>query len=60
DASGRVTLELPVESEEVAFAQLAGLGAEVEVLGPPGLRARFRENARALAALYAAEPEDQR
>ncbi|MFD9725571.1 helix-turn-helix transcriptional regulator [Streptomyces sp. NPDC059072] len=60
DAAGRVTLDLPVESEEVAFAQLAGLGADVEVLAPPGLRARFRENAQALAALYGAEPEDQR
>ncbi|MEW1639582.1 WYL domain-containing protein [Streptomyces sp. NPDC093801] len=60
DAAGRVTVDLPVESEEVAFAQLAGLGADVEVLGPPGLRARFRENAQACAALYGAEPEGQR
>ncbi|MEU4151155.1 WYL domain-containing protein [Streptomyces sp. NPDC026659] len=52
DDAGRVTLDLPVESEEVAFAQLAGLGAEVEVLAPAGLRARFRERARALAELY--------
>lgn len=60
DAAGRVTLDLPVESEDVAFAQLAGLGADVEVLAPEGLRARFREHARALAALYGAEAEDQR
>ncbi|MFC9930942.1 helix-turn-helix transcriptional regulator [Streptomyces sp. NPDC127190] len=59
DAAGRVTLGLPVESEDVAFAQLAGLGADVEVLAPEGLRARFREHARALAALYGAEPEDR-
>ncbi|MCC9310917.1 WYL domain-containing protein [Kitasatospora sp. RB6PN24] len=52
DATGRVTLELPVESEEVAFAQLVGLGGEVEVLAPAGLRGRFREHAQALAALY--------
>ncbi|MGW3340070.1 helix-turn-helix transcriptional regulator [Streptomyces sp. NPDC001009] len=52
DAAGRVTLDLPVESEEVAFAQLSELGADVEVLAPEGLRARFREQARALAALY--------
>ncbi|MDH6540045.1 WYL domain-containing protein [Streptomyces sp. SPB4] len=58
DAAGRVTLDLPVESDEVAFAQLTGLGAEVEVLAPQGLRARFREHAQALAALYGAEPED--
>lgn len=60
DAAGRVTLDLPVESDEVAFAQLTGLGAEVEVLAPQGLRARFREHAQALAALYGAEQEDQR
>ncbi|WP_331728345.1 WYL domain-containing protein [Streptomyces sp. NBC_00158] len=59
DAAGRVTLELPVESEEVAFEQLSVLGAEAEVLAPQGLRARFRERAQALAALYGAE-EDQR
>ncbi|MEU9714053.1 WYL domain-containing protein [Streptomyces sp. NPDC047976] len=59
DAAGRVTLELPVESEEVAFEQLSVLGAEAEVLAPPGLRARFRERAQALAALYGAE-EGQR
>ncbi|WP_371674926.1 helix-turn-helix transcriptional regulator [Streptomyces sp. NBC_01276] len=60
DPVGRVTLDLPVESDDVAFAQLTGLGAEVEVLAPPGLRARFREHAQALAALYGAESEDQR
>ncbi|MDK9497667.1 WYL domain-containing protein [Streptomyces katrae] len=59
DAAGRITLGLPVESEEVAFEQLSVLGAEAEVLAPQVLRARFRERARALAALYGAE-EDQR
>ncbi|MEV7203392.1 helix-turn-helix transcriptional regulator [Streptomyces griseoluteus] len=52
DADGRVTVELPVESEEVAFAQLSELGADMEVLAPAGLRERFRAHARALAALY--------
>ncbi|MET9607891.1 WYL domain-containing protein [Streptomyces sp. NPDC006512] len=60
DAAGRVTLDLPVESEDVAFGQLTGLGADAEVLAPEGLRARLREHARALAALYGAGPEDQR
>lgn len=60
DAAGRVTLDLPVESQDVAFAQLAGLGADVEVLAPPGLRARFREHARALAGLYGVDADDQR
>ncbi|MFF9373139.1 helix-turn-helix transcriptional regulator [Streptomyces griseoluteus] len=52
DADGRVTVELPVESEEVAFAQLIELGADMEVLAPDGLRERFRAHARDLAALY--------
>ncbi|MFI5617834.1 helix-turn-helix transcriptional regulator [Streptomyces sp. NPDC051567] len=60
DATGRVTLDLPVESLDVAFGQLTGLGADVEVLAPEALRARVREHARALAALYDAEPQDQR
>lgn len=60
DAAGRVTLDLPVESQDVASTQLAALGADVEVLAPQGLRARIREHARALAAVYGVEPEDQR
>jgi len=52
DESGWVTVTLPVESEEVAHAQLAGLGPEVEVLAPEGLRARFAGAAIRLAALY--------
>ncbi|MFH0520214.1 helix-turn-helix transcriptional regulator [Streptomyces sp. M41] len=49
---GRVTVTLPVESEEVAHTQLAMLGPEVEVLAPRTLRERFAEDARRLAALY--------
>ncbi|MEV6163692.1 WYL domain-containing protein [Streptomyces sp. NPDC052052] len=60
DAAGRVTLDLPVESEDVAFAQLTGLGADVEVLAPESLRARFREHARGLATLYGPELGNQR
>ncbi|MEU8761801.1 WYL domain-containing protein [Streptomyces sp. NPDC048659] len=52
DAAGRVTVTLPVESEDVAFAQLLGLGAEAEVLSPASLRERFAAAARALAGLY--------
>lgn len=52
DAAGLVTLDLPAESEDVAYDQLARLGADVEVLAPAPLRARFRERAAALAALY--------
>ena len=49
---GWVTVTLPVESEEVAHGQLAGLGPEVEVLAPASLRARFAGDAVRLAALY--------
>ncbi|MEU6082876.1 WYL domain-containing protein [Streptomyces sp. NPDC047108] len=49
---GWVTITLPVESLTVAFAQLAALGPEVEVLEPPELRRRFAESAARTAALY--------
>lgn len=52
DGLGRVTVTLPVESEEVAHAQLTGLGPEVEVLSPATLRKRFSMDAARLAALY--------
>ncbi|MFI1680343.1 helix-turn-helix transcriptional regulator [Streptomyces sp. NPDC020607] len=52
DAAGRVTVTLPVENEDVAYAQLLSLGPEAEVLEPPGLRARFAEAAARAAALY--------
>ncbi len=52
DGAGWVTVTLPVESEEVAQAQLTALGADVEVLAPASLRARFARNAARLAALY--------
>ncbi|MFI8260971.1 helix-turn-helix transcriptional regulator [Streptomyces sp. NPDC085665] len=57
DAGGLMTLELPAESEDVAFDELARLGADVEVLAPAALRARFRERAAALSALYGADPQ---
>ncbi|MEU3895667.1 YafY family protein [Streptomyces sp. NPDC045251] len=52
DADGWVTVTLPVESEEVAHAQLRGLGTEAEVLAPSALRERFAQDARRLASLY--------
>ncbi|MFD7435641.1 helix-turn-helix transcriptional regulator [Streptomyces sp. NPDC059861] len=54
DSGGWVTLTLPVESEEVAHTQLTALGAEVEVLAPESLRARFAGDAARLARLYGA------
>ncbi|MEU2660562.1 WYL domain-containing protein [Streptomyces sp. NPDC007325] len=52
DGEGRVTATLRVESEEVAFGQLFGLGPEAEVVSPASLRARFAEAARAAAERY--------
>lgn len=52
DGDGWVTVTLPVESEEVAHAQLASLGPEAEVLAPGSLRARFARDAVRLARLY--------
>ncbi|MFB7600054.1 helix-turn-helix transcriptional regulator [Streptomyces sp. NPDC056160] len=52
DEHGRRTVTLPVESEEVAHAQLTALGPEAEVLAPASLRARLTRDARRLAGLY--------
>ncbi|MFH9398396.1 helix-turn-helix transcriptional regulator [Streptomyces sp. NPDC017638] len=52
DAAGRVTVTLPVESEEVAYEQLTALGPEAEVLAPAALRERFAADAARAAALY--------
>ncbi|MFF0448390.1 helix-turn-helix transcriptional regulator [Streptomyces sp. NPDC004609] len=52
DGKGRVTLTLPVESHEVAYAQLFTLGPDVEVLEPAELRKRFAESAERAARLY--------
>ncbi|MEV8038463.1 WYL domain-containing protein [Streptomyces sp. NPDC086182] len=52
DGQGRLTLRLPVESEEVARIQLRGLGPEVEVLAPAALRERCAEDAARSAAHY--------
>ncbi|MFJ9584701.1 helix-turn-helix transcriptional regulator [Streptomyces acidicola] len=54
DERGRVTVTLPVESEEVAHAQLTALGPEVEVLSPATLRKRFTDDAARLTELYGA------
>ncbi|MBM7170722.1 WYL domain-containing protein [Streptomyces sp. G44] len=52
DPSGRVTVTLPVENEDVAYTQLMALGPEAEVLEPAALRERFAEAAARSAALY--------
>ncbi|MET7297703.1 YafY family protein [Embleya sp. NPDC005575] len=50
---GRVRAVFPIESIEVGVAELLRLGPEVEVLGPPELRAELATAARATAARYA-------
>ncbi|MET9800747.1 WYL domain-containing protein [Streptomyces sp. NPDC006368] len=57
DAEGRVTVTLPVESEEVAYGQLLGLGPEAEVVAPASLRALFAQAADRMAALYGARSQ---
>ncbi|MGY0235233.1 helix-turn-helix transcriptional regulator [Longispora urticae] len=53
DRDGWVRATVPIESVRHARTQLLVLGAGVEVLSPPELRAAMAETARALAALYA-------
>ncbi|QEU94850.1 helix-turn-helix transcriptional regulator [Streptomyces kanamyceticus] len=52
DATGRVTVTLPVENEDVAYTQLMALGPEAEVLEPAALRERFADAAARAAELY--------
>ncbi|MEU8823710.1 WYL domain-containing protein [Streptomyces sp. NPDC048636] len=52
DGQGRITVTLPIESADVAFAQLLALGPEAEVLEPLELRERFAEAAHRMARLY--------
>ena len=52
DARGWVTVTLPVESLDVAYAQLLGLGPESEVLAPAALRARLTAAVQRLSELY--------
>lgn len=49
DADGWTTVELHVESENVALDQLLALGAGVEVLAPGSLRQALAETGRAIA-----------
>ncbi|OKI05125.1 transcriptional regulator [Streptomyces sp. CB02923] len=52
DEQGRLTVALPVESLDVAYSQLLGLGPEAEVLAPPELRDRFATAAARMRGLY--------
>lgn len=53
DPRGWITVTLPVETLDVAYEQLLGLGPECEVIEPTALRARMAEALTQAAALYA-------
>ncbi|WP_243793247.1 YafY family protein [Saccharopolyspora gloriosae] len=55
DEQGWVSTTLPVESLDIAYEQLLGLGPHVRVLAPESLRERMARTAAALAELYAAD-----
>ena len=52
DAEGWVTVSLPIESLDDGVREMLRLEAEVEVLGPPALRARLVETVAAVQARY--------
>ncbi|QHF93072.1 transcriptional regulator [Streptomyces sp. NHF165] len=54
---GWVRVEMDVEAEPVAVGDLLALGAEAEVLGPPGLREAVARTVTALAGRYGATAE---
>ena len=56
DPDGWLRATVPIESEQHACQQFLSLGADLEVLEPPSLRARLAETAAGLAALYKAAP----
>ncbi|MER5460442.1 WYL domain-containing protein [Streptomyces sp. NPDC002668] len=51
-ADGRLEIEIDGPSPEIVAAQLAGLGARVEVLDPPEARERLAQLAAELTAVY--------
>ena len=53
--SGWIEAEIYIEEAIQGVRQILHLGAEVEVIGPPSLRAAVRAEARQVAALYAGE-----
>ncbi|WP_371497872.1 WYL domain-containing protein [Kitasatospora sp. NBC_00374] len=54
EPDGWIRAVLPIESLDHAHAAFLAMGADVEVLGPPELRARLAGTVRALATRYAA------
>jgi predicted DNA-binding transcriptional regulator YafY len=56
DPRGWVRAVLPIESVRHAHVEFLKLGADVEVLHPPELRAMITDTVRALAARYSPAP----
>jgi predicted DNA-binding transcriptional regulator YafY len=56
DPHGWVTLTVPIESVRHGHTELLRLGADVETLEPPELRAMLTETAQELARLYGTNP----
>jgi len=52
EPDGRTRAEVPIESLDMARREFLALGADIEVLAPPELRADLAATARATAALY--------
>lgn len=57
DPDGWLRATVPIESEAHACRQFLLLGADLEVLEPPSLRARLTDTAARLAALYQVGPQ---
>lgn len=60
DPEGWARLRLRLSWPGDAPGQLLGLGADLEVLSPPGIRERVAQIAAAVAAQYRAEPRAER
>jgi predicted DNA-binding transcriptional regulator YafY len=60
DEAGRVRTVVPIESVRHGHTELLKLGAEVEVLAPPELRALFAGTARDLVTIYLRGGEEPR
>ncbi|WP_345073413.1 helix-turn-helix transcriptional regulator [Phytohabitans flavus] len=52
DEDGWLHTTVPIESVRHGLIELLKLGADVEVLGPPELRARFAETVRGMSRVY--------
>jgi len=60
DAGGWISVTIPIESVERAATSLIAIGADVEVVEPPELRARLVAMVQELVRLYAPMPPTER